>query len=441
MSSILEAGTVGSILLPPQSRKRGADLSPYALILEQQLTTPQRQVYEAGTRYRLLCCGRRFGKTFLSITQLLVWAMRTPGGLFWYVTSTYKAAKRIAWKALREMAPPEIVTSVNHTELSVRLINGATISLMGADAPDSLRGSSLSGCVIDEAAYVNPRVWTEVVRPSLSDQVGPCWQITTPAGFNHFHALWEAVETDPDWSRFSFTTLEGGQVPPEEIESAKRDMDARTFRQEYLASFESMAGRVYPDFRDEHISEQCQDTGAEILLGLDFNVSVMAGVLGSLYGDTLVIWDEVALQNSNTAEVCEMLHQRFPSRRILAYPDPTGAARKTSSAGATDHGILRQYGFTVVSPRAPWSVKDKLQATNFLIQNAQGQIRLRVHPRCKNLIKGLRGVTFKLGADEWVVDKAPGLEHWCDALGYLVLGAANHVRPHQGGGETNLALY
>lgn len=440
MASILESGTIGSILLPPQSRTRGADLSAYAERIEASFTPPQRQVYEAGTRHRLLCCGRRFGKTYLSIGQLLTWAMRNPGGLYWYVTSTYKAAKRIAWKTLREMAPPEIVTTVNHTELTVRLINGATISLMGADSPDSLRGSSLSGCVIDEAAYVNPRVWTEVVRPSLSDQQGPCWQITTPAGFNHYHQLWESVEHDPDWARFSFTTLDGGNVPLEEIESAKRDLDARTFRQEYLASFETMAGRVFPDFRDEHITPEAVDLGGEILLGLDFNVGIMAGVLCCHAGDTLVVWDEVAMPNSNTSEVSEMLHRRFPGRRLVAYPDPTGQARKSSSAGLTDHGILRQYGFTVVSPKSPWSVKDRLQATNFLIQNAQGQIRLRVHPRCTNLIKGLRGVTFKLGADEWIVDKAPGLEHWCDALGYLVLGAANRVQPWQGG-STDLALY
>lgn len=440
MASILENGTIGSILLPPQSRSRGADLSSYAAAIERTLTEPQRQVFDAGTRFRLLCCGRRFGKTYLSIGQLLIWAMNTPGGLFWYVTSTYKAAKRIAWKTLREMAPPEIVTTVNHTELTIRLINGATISLMGADSPDSLRGSSLSGCVIDEAAYVNPRVWTEVVRPSLSDQVGPCWHITTPAGFNHFHQLWETVEHDEAWSRFSFTTLQGGQVPTEEIEAAKRDMDARTFRQEYLASFESMAGRVFPDFRDEHITAAAEDQGGDILLGLDFNVGIMAGVLAYLAGDTLVVWDEIAMPNSNTAEVCQYLHTRFPGRRVQAYPDPTGSARKTSSSGMTDHGILRQYGFVVVSPKAPWSVKDKLQATNFLIENAQGQIRMRIHPRCVNLIKGLRGVTYKLGADEWVVDKAPGLEHWCDALGYLVLGAANRVQPWQGG-ETNIALY
>lgn len=438
--SILFTGPAGCIIDPPRARDIGTDLGEYAELIERTFTAPQRQVYEASTRFRLLCCGRRFGKTYLSVGQLLVWAMRKPGGLFWYVTSTYKAAKRIAWATLREMAPQHLVASVHHTELTLTLINGATISLMGADSPDSLRGSSLSGCVIDEAAYVNPRVWSEVVRPSLSDQQGPCWHITTPAGFNHFHQLWESTMLDATWARFSFTTLQGGQVPAEEIEAAKRDMDARTFRQEYLASFESMAGRVYPDFNDENISEQCQDTGAEILLGLDFNVGMMAGVFGSMVGDTLSIWDEIAIPNSNTAEVCQLVNHRFNGRRILAYPDPTGAARKTSSAGMTDHGILRQYGFVVVSPGAPWSVKDKLQATNFLIRNAEGQIRLRIHPKCTNLIKGLRGVTYKMGTDEWVVDKSPGLEHWCDALGYLILSAANRVQPWQSG-ETNIPLY
>ena len=438
--SILHAGPAGLILDAPRSRNSGADLGHHADLIESTFTAPQRQVYEAGTRFRMLCCGRRFGKTYLSIGQLLVWAMRKPGGLFWYVTSTYKAAKRIAWATLREMAPPHLVAQVNHTELSLKLVNGATISLMGADSPDSLRGSSLSGCVIDEAAYVNIRVWQEVVRPSLSDQQGPCWHITTPAGYNHYYELWTATEGDPTWARFSFTTLEGGQVPPEEIEAAKRDMDARTFRQEYLASFESMAGRVFPDFADDNISDICADTGAEILVGLDFNVSIMSGVLCSLVGDTLSVWDEIAMPNSNTAEVCDLLHRRFIGRRVLVYPDPTGAARKTSSAGATDHGILREHGFAVVAPNAPWSVKDRLQATNYLIRNAQGQIRLRVHPRCRNLIKGLRGVTYKVGTDDWIVDKAPGLEHWCDALGYLILSACNPAQPFKAG-TTDIALW
>ena len=176
-----------------------------------------------------------------------------------------------------------------------------------------------------------------------------------------------------------------------------------------------------------------------MLVGLDFNVGIMAGVICSKVGDTLHQWDEIAVKNSNTDEVAMMLRQRFPDRRIIAYPDPTGRARKTSAAGATDHGILRKYGIEVVAPKSPWSVKDRLHATNWLICNAEGQRRLFVHPRCKNTIKGYRSVTYKEGAEDFVVDKDPGLEHWIDGAGYLILSAMNQVKPWQVGSAKSRA--
>jgi phage terminase large subunit-like protein len=164
-SSILAAAAGGLISQPPVARDSGHNLQHHATQLASTFTAPQLAVYNAGTRFRMLSCGRRFGKTYLSIGQLLVWALGKPGGVYWYITSTYKAAKRIAWAQLRSMAPQQLVHQVNHSELTLTLINGATISLMGSDNPDSLRGSSLSGAIIDEAAYVHPRVWQEVVRP------------------------------------------------------------------------------------------------------------------------------------------------------------------------------------------------------------------------------------------------------------------------------------
>ena len=128
---------------------------------------------------------------------------------------------------------------------------------------------------------------------------------------------------------------------------------------------------------------------AKSSLGCDFNVGVMAGVLGSRVGDTLHIWDEVALKQSNTDEMCMHLRNKFPQRQIVAYPDPTGSARKTSAAGETDHGIIRKYGYKVISPKHPWAVKDKINSTNWLIRTAHGDIKMLVHPRCKNTIKAL----------------------------------------------------
>lgn len=404
------------------------------------LTEPQRQVWDANHRFKLLCSGRRFGKTYLCITRLICWAMEKPGSLCWYVTANYRMAKQIAWRQLKTMTPDRMIAKKNETDLSVELINGSEIALRGADNEDSLRGVSLSALVVDEAAYVKQTAWEMVLRPALSDQNGPAWFITTPAGLNWFHDLWEQAQNQVDWNTFSFTTIDGGNVSAKEIEAARNTLDERTFRQEYLASFETLCGRVYPGFSDENISKDVADIGGPIYWGTDFNVSIMAGVLGSRVGDTLHIWDELAVKQSNTDEVCSMLRQRFPDRKIIAYPDPTGSARKTSSAGRTDHDIIRRFGFSCISPKAPWAVKDKINATNWMIKTAKGSIRLFVHPRCKHTIKALKNVTFKEGAEDYVIDKSANIEHWTDGLGYLILGAFNPLHERAGRG-TGIRLY
>jgi phage terminase large subunit len=333
-----------------------------------------------------------------------------------------------------------MIAKKNETDLSIELINGSEIALRGADNEDSLRGVSLSALVVDEAAYVKQTAWEMVLRPALSDQNGPAWFITTPAGLNWFHDLWEQAQDQVDWDTFSFTTIDGGNVSAEEIEAARNTLDERTFRQEYLASFEALSGRVYPGFSDDNISDDIKDTGGPIYWGTDFNVSIMAGVLGSRVGDTLHIWDELAVKQSNTDEVCSMLKQRFPDRKIIAYPDPTGSARKTSSAGRTDHDIIRRFGFGCISPKAPWAVKDKINATNMMIKSVKGSIRLFVHPRCKHTIKALKNVTFKEGAEDYVIDKTANIEHWTDGLGYLILAEYNPLYERAGRG-TGIRLY
>ena len=438
--SILNAVPGGSILENPIIGGINPDWSHVSNDLFLSLTDPQRQVWESPERFKLLCSGRRFGKTYLCIARLIAWAIDKPGSLNWYVTANYRMAKQIAWRQLKTMVPPDICVKRNESELSVELYNGSIIALKGAENADSLRGVSLSTLVIDEAAYVKQTAWEMVLRPALSDQGGPAWFITTPAGLNWFHDLWEQVDQEDDWRTFSFTTIEGGNVPPEEVEAARRTLDERTFRQEYLASFETLSGRVYPDFSDDNITTDIADTGGDILWGTDFNVSVMAGVLASRVGDTIHIWDELAVKQSNTDEVCTLLKQRFPDRRIVAYPDPTGSARKTSAAGETDHGIIRRYGFQCITPKHPWAVKDKINATNWMIRTADGHLKLFIHPRCKHTIKALKNVTYKQGADDYVIDKSAGIEHWTDGLGYLVLGAFNPLYMQAGKG-TGIRVY
>ena len=157
--SILDLCPGGLLLEEAVPHTEEVDYAPFAHQLYDSLTVPQREVWDADTRFKLLCSGRRFGKTYLCIARLVAWAIEKPGSLNWYVTQNYKSAKQIAWRQLRSMVPAEMFAKKNESELSVELSNGSVIALKGAENADSLRGVSLSSLIVDEAAYVKQEAW------------------------------------------------------------------------------------------------------------------------------------------------------------------------------------------------------------------------------------------------------------------------------------------
>src|SRR6185437_4493054 len=194
------------------------------------LSRPQARVFQSTKRFRVLVAGRRFGKTYLAVAELLR-GTSWPGFTAWLIAPTYRQAKQIAWKRLKELAAP-LILKTNETDLSVELSTGGFIALRGADNYDSLRGVGLDGVIFDEAADIAPEVWTEVIRPALSDRLGWALFIGTPKGFDKFHDLYTEALDKPDWAAFKYTTLDGGQVPESEVSAARLELDEKTFRQE-----------------------------------------------------------------------------------------------------------------------------------------------------------------------------------------------------------------
>ncbi len=352
-------------------------------------------------------------------------------------------AKDIAWKVLKRLVPKAWIKSKNETDLKIELVNGSTIELKGTENAMALRGRSLAGVVLDEAAFMDAEVWFEVIRPALADKQGWALFISTPDGTaSWFYDLWCYCENDdPDWQRWQFTTIQGDNVPPEEIEAARAQLDSRTFRQEFEASFENLSGLVAISFGDDNIDKQVQDLPIlPLLLGLDFNVEFMAGVFAVKKGEDLWVFDELILTGGATTwDFCEAVQQKFGiERRIIACPDPTGGARKTAGVGQTDHSILRKSGFTVSSPRAPWKIRDKINAVNMGLLDATGRRRIFIHPRCKELIKSLRTLTYAPGTG--LPNKNLGVDHAFDALGYLCLQSFNLAKP-ESLGATNYRVW
>ena len=384
------------------------------------LSPAQQQIVDAKQRFRVVIAGRRFGKTHLAIRELCYYA-KEPNCEVWYCAPTYKQAKMIVFKKLRKkLIDLKWVKNVNATSLSFELKNGSTISLKGLDNFDNLRGAGISFLCMDEFADVDSEAWYETLRPMLSDTQGHALFIGTPKGLNWAHDLYTLDQQYPDeWASFSFTTIEGGNVKPEEVEAARRSLDERTFRQEFEATFETFSGRVFYAFdRKYNVKSWEGELPSEIHIGMDFNIDPMSAVVAVRQGNVLHVIDEIKIYGSNTDEMVEEIKTRFAKTAITVYPDPAGKAGSTKAGGRTDHSILRTAGFTIKAPHSHNAIRDGVNAVNAKLRSSSGITTLFIDPKCKYAIECLEKHTYKEGTS--IPDKDSGFDHMNDALRYMV---------------------
>lgn len=352
----------------------------------------------------------------------------------WYGAPTFLQAKRVMWSRLKRAIPRQWISGKpNETACFIRLVSGHTIRLVGLDSCDNLRGSGLWFFGGDEWADCRPSAWLEVVRPMLSTTRGHALFIGTPKGFDHFRDAYLLGQPggEPGYRSFLFTTEDGGNVPAEELEAARRELDERTFRQEYCSSFETYAGRVvYAFSRRDHVAPVAYDALMPIHIGMDFNINPMSATVWQERGETSSQIDEIILPTSNTDEMADEICRRYgragfePGRaevgHITVYPDPAGAQRRSSAGGRTDIGILQERGFKVCALRSHPAVRDRMNTVNRQFKTADGQVFTYVDPRCVRSIEAYERLVFRDGTNE--PDKTQGFDHLVDATGYYLCG-------------------
>lgn len=208
----------------------------------------QREIHASLKRWNLLVCHRRFGKTVFAINELIKQACKNTQKMprYAYVAPYYKQAKQIAWDYLKDFTRPIPGIKINESELRVDFPWGARIQLFGADSPDSMRGLYLDAVVLDEYADMSPRIFSEVLRPALSDREGSAIFIGSAKGGTPFYDLWERIKDDPDWFVKEYKASETGVIPEAELEDARKIMDEDEFAQEYECSWTaSIKGAYY----------------------------------------------------------------------------------------------------------------------------------------------------------------------------------------------------
>ena len=208
----------------------------------------QQKAWVSDTRFLVIAAGRRTGKTRLAAWKIIVKALEATKANVFYVAPTQGQARDIMWQSLLDLGQ-EVIVSAHINNLQIKLINGATISLKGADRPETMRGVSLYYLVMDEYADMKPEVFEQILRPALADQKGGALFIGTPMGRNHFYELYKYAELgdDESYKAFHFTSYDNELLDADEINLAKKSMSSYAFRQEFMASFEARGSEMFKE--------------------------------------------------------------------------------------------------------------------------------------------------------------------------------------------------
>tara|TARA_R110000744_G_scaffold270942_1_gene384007 strand:- start:1913 stop:3115 length:1203 start_codon:yes stop_codon:yes gene_type:complete len=379
------------------------------------VNSTRKEILNDSSRFKVIVAGRRWGKTVLSLMYLLKEPFQ-PGERRWYITPTYRQGKMIVFPILRQMFHGFVGAKLNESEMSVMFENGSELAVKGADNENNLRGVALTRCVMDEMAYIKPNVWEEIVYPMLATTQGEVLFIGTPSGYDMMYELYSKGQSEKDWRSWQFKTIDGGFVPKEEIERAKRSMDEVIFRQEFEGSFETTGNRAAYNFERELHCIKTKELSNNLWWGVDFNVDFMTAVLACQYTDgTIHFFNELRLKNSNTEELSIEMKKIAPN--IECYPDPAGKARSTTSR-RSDHQILRDHGFSIRAKNSHPSHIDRLNALNRKLKDAEGKVGMTVEPSCRFLVKDLEQCQRdkRGGLDKTQMD----LTHALDACSYAI---------------------
>lgn len=341
---------------------------------------PFRDFHHRNERWAVIVAHRRAGKTVACVAELITRALATSkvNARYAYIAPYREQAKTVAWEYLKHYAMPVTVnpeTDFRESELSVKLYNGSTIRLFGADNPNALRGMYLDGVVLDEYADMRPELWRTVIRPALSDRNGWAVFIGTPRGRNAFWEIHDKATRDETWFAVLLKASETGLLPESELADARRTMSENAYLQEYECSFDAaIQGAIYA--KELIHARQRQQFG--IVPYEPIKLVNTAWDIG--YGDATAIW----FWQWHDGEMRVIDFYESSGEPITAYMQvlkargykydtlwmPHDAENKSIITGSSVCDMLRQNGFKVrMVPKL--SLEDGINAARLLFGKAR----------------------------------------------------------------------
>ena len=385
----------------------------------------QKEVHNNLKRFNVLVCHRRFGKTVLCINEILKKAMQNtlPRPRYYYLAPTYSMAKRTAWDYLKEYTGVLPNVQYHETELRADLPNGARIQLLGCERPDSLRGLYIDGVILDEVAQMPPRLWTEIIRPALSDREGWMVAIGTPQGHNAFFDLYDYANHQEGWYAETFKSSETGIISDLELNEAKHLMPEEVYEAEFECSFDSAAlGSIYAKGltkadEDGRITKVPYQTDIKVNTFWDLGMQDKTAIwFVQIKGSAFHIIDYY----ENSGESLEFYASVLDEKKYLydTHYLPHDANVRELGTGVSRVETAQSLGMrTSIVPKL--SIDDGINAVRMLLSRCWFD-----HEKCKDGLDALRQYRWAV-SDKGEVKNRP--EHsWCshaaDAFRYFAVG-------------------
>jgi PBSX family phage terminase large subunit len=391
------------------------------------LTPAQELIAKDCHRFRVIRAGRRFGKTVLASLEIVAKAYAKESNII-YVATTYQQARDIAWNTLKQIAEP-IALSINESRLEIKVKNiegtGSLITLRGWENIDTLRGQKIDFAVLDEVASMRNfwENWEEVIRPTLTDNIGEVMFISTPKGFNHFYQLYcidpnepkafDSQVQDSDYKSFHFTSYDNPYLKEEELEKSRAEMTDDRFAQEYLADFKKTEGLVYKEFvRDKALfddSTKIYDP-VETIAGVDFGFTNPTAVLTIIRDYTGNFWvtDEYYRTGQTDSQNAEWISsQKF--NKVYADPEAPNTIKELKLRGVNVREVIKGKDSIVNGIN---KIKELLKAG-----------KLHIHKRCSNTILEFETYCYPDKTEDNNPKELPIKEndHAMDALRYAIM--------------------
>lgn len=310
--------------------------------------------HKRTARFAAVVAHRRAGKTVASINDLIDAALRSdkPNPRFAYMAPYFAQAKDVAWGYLRQYTAPIPGAGVNETELRIDLPNGARIRLYGADNYDRLRGIYLDGVVLDEFADMDPRAWSEVIRPALADRQGWASFIGTPKGRNAFYDVFARAQVSDDWFALRLRASETGIVSPEELTALRSEMSPDEYEREMETSFDAaVAGAYYAQALSEakaRIGHVARDPNLQVRTFWDLGRRDATAIwVAQFIGQKINVIDYIEGAGQPPSYYFDILRERGYRGCMACLPHDGSRVGPENASGRSYEDQARDAGFDV----------------------------------------------------------------------------------------------